>query len=151
MAEPLLSSSPKGQHSEPPQPNKTPHPRSEKQRLSHPGGSQPPAAFWDNLSKIWLTKQALRELDRRNTQATPSPPRSLYRRARRLVIRNFLAESKRNRQTTKHTTNYLGYYESRIFKDIRLFARHGGPDLSDLRNVCITRYLLACAKANDTL
>ncbi|KAF2189960.1 hypothetical protein K469DRAFT_452169, partial [Zopfia rhizophila CBS 207.26] len=71
-----------------------------------PSGSQPPPAFWDNLSKIWLTKRALRELDQRNTQAAPSPPRSPHRRARR---------------------------PPRILKDIRLFARHGGPNLSDLR------------------
>ena len=33
--------------------------------------------FWDNLSKVWLTKRALRELDRRNNkrpvQTYPTP------------------------------------------------------------------------------
>ncbi|OAX79947.1 hypothetical protein ACJ72_05727 [Emergomyces africanus] len=27
----------------------------------------PPPAYWDNLSRIWLTKDALREFDRRNS------------------------------------------------------------------------------------
>jgi len=34
-------------------------------------------------------------------------------------------------------------------KDIKLFARHGGPDLSDLRNVRIAGYLPACVKVDD--
>lgn len=73
MLEPQLSSSrSKRQRSEPPRLNKTSQPIWKKQRLSrlsHPSGSQPTLAFWDNLSEIWLTKQALRELDRRNFQA----------------------------------------------------------------------------------
>ncbi|KAK0655278.1 hypothetical protein B0T16DRAFT_450991 [Cercophora newfieldiana] len=32
-----------------------------------------PPAFWDNLSKVWLTHRALREFDRRN-DVQPSPP-----------------------------------------------------------------------------
>ncbi|CRG92463.1 hypothetical protein PISL3812_09524 [Talaromyces islandicus] len=43
-----------------------------KQKVDHPSGSQLPAAFWDNLSEVWLTRNALRELDRRNQQSTPS-------------------------------------------------------------------------------
>ena len=93
----------------------------------------------------------LRELDRRNSQSAPSPPRPPHRRARRPITQNFLAESKRNRQAAQYAANYLHYCEPRILKDIELFARHGGPDLSDLRNVCIARCLLACAKANDDL
>ncbi|KAF2189945.1 hypothetical protein K469DRAFT_701228 [Zopfia rhizophila CBS 207.26] len=137
MPEPQLSSPRKRHRSEPIQLNQASQPVSKRQRLGPPSGSQPPAAFWDSLSKIWLTKRALRELDRRNTQATPSPPRSPYRRARWPVTRNFLAESKKNRQTAQYTADYLRSCEPKILKDIRLFARHGGPDLSDLRNVCI--------------
>ncbi|KAF1993298.1 hypothetical protein P154DRAFT_527867 [Amniculicola lignicola CBS 123094] len=134
MLEPQLSSSRKRQRSEPPQPNETSHPISKKQRLSYPSESQPPAAFWDNLSKIWLTKRALRELDRRNTQAASNPPDSPYRQARRPVTQNFLTELKRSRQTTQYTADYLRCCEPKILKNIKLFARHGGPDLSDLRN-----------------
>ena len=148
MPEPSLSSPCKCRRSGPPQLYETSQPVSKKQRLSPPSGSQLPAAFWDNLSKIWLTKGALRELDRRNTQASRSPPHSLYRPARRPVTRNFIAES-RNRRTAQCTAGYLRSCEPRILKDIRLFSRHGGPDLSDLRNVCVARYLPACAKADE--
>lgn len=151
MPELLLSGSRSRRRLEPSQLNETSRPVSKKQRLSSPSGSHPPPAFWDNLSKLWLTKGALREQDRRNIQAAPSLPRSPHRRARWPVTRDFLAKSKRNHQTTQYTADYLRYYEPRILKDIKLFARHGGPDLSDLRNVCIARYLPACAKANNAL
>jgi hypothetical protein len=146
-----LSGSRKHQCSKQPQLNEILQLALKKQRLSHPSGYQPPAAFWDNLSKTWLTKRALRELDRRNTRAAPNPPHSLYQRVRRSVTRNFLAESKRNRQTAQDTANYLRCCNPRKVKDVKLFARHGGPDLSGLRNVCAARYLPAGAKADDAL
>ncbi|PGH27846.1 hypothetical protein AJ80_00396 [Polytolypa hystricis UAMH7299] len=37
------------------------------------------AAYWDNLSKIWLTKDTLKELDRRNSCLVP---RQTHRPAR---------------------------------------------------------------------
>jgi hypothetical protein len=77
--------------------------------------------FWDNLSKIWLTKRALRELDRRNTRAAPNPPRSPYRRVRRPVTRNSLAESKRNRQPTQDTAaDHIRCCDPRTLKDVKL-------------------------------
>lgn len=39
--------------------------------------------FWDNLSNIWLTPRALRELDRRNniqSSPEPTPPGEVYSR-----------------------------------------------------------------------
>jgi len=127
-------------------------PQSKRQKLSHHStGSQPPPAFWDNLSKIWLTKRALRELNRRNSQSALSPTRSQYRRARRPVTRNFLAELKRNRRATQSAADFLRHCEPRTLKDIKLFARYGGPDLSDLRGVCVARYPPAGAKADDAL
>jgi hypothetical protein len=143
MLEPQPLGSRKHQRSERPQPNEISQPASKKQRLSYPSGSQPPAAFWDNLSKIWLTKRALRELDRRNTRAAPNPPHSPYRRVRRPVTRNFLSELKRNRQPTQDTADHIRCYDLRNLKDVKLFARHGGPDLSDLRNVCADTCCLA--------
>ncbi|QSS50919.1 hypothetical protein I7I53_06108 [Histoplasma capsulatum var. duboisii H88] len=32
--------------------------------------SGPPPAYWDNLSKIWLTKETLQEFDRHNSPLT---------------------------------------------------------------------------------
>ncbi|KAF2872951.1 hypothetical protein BDV95DRAFT_627773 [Massariosphaeria phaeospora] len=133
MHERQLLSSRKRQRSEPSQPDKTSQPISKKQRLDRRSGFQTPAAFWDNLSKVWLTKRALRELDRRNSQAPPNPP-SPQQRARRPVTRNFLAESKRSHQAAQYTADYLCNCGPKILTDIKLFARHGGPDLSDLRN-----------------
>ena len=64
--------------------NGTSQSRLKRQNLNHPiTGSQPPAAFWDNLVKIWLTERALRELNQRNRQPASSIPRPKYRQARR--------------------------------------------------------------------
>ncbi|KAF2803010.1 uncharacterized protein BDZ99DRAFT_400783 [Mytilinidion resinicola] len=142
MLELQLSASGKRQRSERPQPNEISQPALKKRRVRYPSGSQPPPAFWNNLSKIWLTRQALRELDRRNPQVAPTPPCSLYQQVRRPVTRNFLAElkrnrqteSKRNRQTAKDTAHDLRSCNPRTLKDIKQFSRHGGPDLSNLRN-----------------
>lgn len=71
--------------------------------MVHPGFSP---AFWDNLSKVWLTRGALKEIDRRNA-AHPTPPR----RASTLPSRKAYSES------------------------LERFARHGGPDLCHLRGV----------------
>ena len=63
------------------------------------------AAFYDSLSKVWLTRRALKELDRRTSQAnSPQRPASTPRRV------------------TRNTS-----------KQIRRFARDGGPELRDLR------------------
>ncbi|PVH94218.1 hypothetical protein DM02DRAFT_618786 [Periconia macrospinosa] len=134
MIEPQFLTPRKRQRLESPEPNGTSQPISKKQRLSHPSGYQPPAAFWDNLSKIWLTKRALRELNRRNAEVAPSVSRLSHRRGRRPITRNCIAKSKRNCQTAQYAADYLRYCGPKTLKDIKLFARLGGPDLSDLRN-----------------
>ena len=99
-------------------------PRSKRQKLSYPSGSQPPVAFWDNLSKVWVPKRALRELDRSNAALPLSyrcPPRPI------------------KRPTQSTTTDFLSQCGRRCLKDIKRFARHGGPDLSDLKGVCIAK------------
>ena len=142
MPEPQLSNPRNRQPSEqrPLLVKETSQPRSKRQKLSHPRGSQPPAAFWDNLSKVWLTKRALGELDRRN--AASSPPRSSYRRPHRPVTRLARAELKKRREPTQPAADFLCHCGPRFLKDIKLFARHGGPDLSDLKGVCIVKCLL---------
>jgi len=84
--------------------------------LDDPSESQPPkrlkssirlAAFYDSLSKVSLTRRALKELDRRTSQAnSPQRPASTPRRV------------------TRNTSN-----------QIRRFARDGGLELRDLRGV----------------
>lgn len=79
--------------------------------------SQLPSAFWDNLSQIWLTKSALSELERRN---------QYIGRQNSLAARNW------DHYTGIHT---LEGYKAESLKNIARFARHGGPDISDLRGV----------------
>lgn len=62
-----------------------------------------PSRFWDNLSRVWLTPCALREFDRRTVQPVVPIPPEL--------------------STLK---------ETQITK-LKLFARHGGPNLTNLR------------------
>lgn len=125
--------------------NEISQPLSKKLRLSHPSGSRPPTEFWNNLSKVWLTKRALRELDRRNTQAASRQQRPSYQQLHRPVTRRALAEWKKNKdnwQPAQTAEEFLSHCTTACLKDIKLFARHGGPDLSDLRGVCVARYLL---------
>ena len=118
------------------QQNETLQPQSKRRRLGyHSSRSSPPAAFWDSLSKIWLTKGALRELDKRNTQSVSNLP-PLYQQ----VIKPIQSAS-----------DFLHNCAPRTLKDTKRFARYGGPDLSDLRVVCIVRNLISGVRADDTL
>ncbi|KAL4783656.1 hypothetical protein BJX76DRAFT_348432 [Aspergillus varians] len=74
-----------------------------------------PAAYWDNLSTIWLTKDALQELQRRTetklTQShTPAGP-----------------------GYSEGATSLLQQCSPRYRRKIQRLSRQGGPDLSDLR------------------
>ncbi|CAD6440053.1 290bab11-0fa8-4ffe-a3f6-e626df4feab4 [Sclerotinia trifoliorum] len=93
---------------------------SKRQRLNT---SQKPPAFWDNLSKIWLTGNALKELDRRNSSLLPS---------HRPVTRKFVAKL-REEENLEPAVDFLVKSSARRLKKIQLFARHGGPNLTDLR------------------
>lgn len=144
MLESPLSSPRKRQCPEPPEQTETSQPLFKKQRLTHSGGSQPPSAFWDNLTKLWLTKGALRELDRRNSEAVDLSHLS-RQRDHRPVTRKFIAGQKAKYQTI-HCTDYVSRCTPSILKHTRLFTRHGGPDLSDLRNVSIANHSPASSK-----
>ena len=126
------------------QQNEISRPASKRQKGSyHLDGSQPPPAFWDNLSKIWLTKGALRELDRRNAQIIVRSPRSP---CRRLVTQPFITKWRRNHRSADDFFHSSG---RRPLKDIKLFAKNGGPDLSDLRGVRIVRDLTFSTAADN--
>ena len=104
-------------------------------RLNHTG-SQPPLSYWDNLSKIWLTKRALKELNRRNKKPNKhSPP---HRQNRRPLTRSLLAKWAEGQ---KSASEILHSCLENDLKEVKRFARQGGPDTSDLRGVFITRYL----------
>lgn len=65
--------------------------------------------LWDSLSHVWLASDALRELNRRN---------------------------RRNRLTAAEIRRKVSKVEPLVTaRNVEEFARHGGPDLSDLRQV----------------
>lgn len=77
------------------------------------------AEFYDSLTKVWLTRRALKELDRRTSQvSSPQHPVS---------------------------SPQCVYPESFVNK-IQRFAKHGGPDLCDLRGVrpkCQSKFIIS--------
>jgi hypothetical protein len=103
-----------------------------RQTIYHSTKYHSSSEFWDSLSKIWLTKYALRELNRRNTKPL----------ARSQVQQPFLAEVRKLYKPIQSADELLYNYPLKIVKDIKLFARHGGPDLTDLRGVSITGWLI---------
>ncbi|KAF2104144.1 hypothetical protein NA57DRAFT_70357 [Rhizodiscina lignyota] len=90
--------------------------------------SQPPSSYWDNLSKIWLTKCALKELNRRNNKPNKHPP--LYRQNRRPLTRSILAKWAKGQQSA---SEILSGYSRNDLIEVKRFARQGGPGTSDLR------------------
>ena len=76
-----------------------------------------PPKFWERLSKIWLTHRAVEEHNRRTRlrRRPPSPPSPGLRELAQHPVPTV-------------TTNARDFFR---------FARHGGPDLSDLRGVSL--------------
>ena len=107
---------------------------SKKRKRTHLGEPQYRPAFWDNLSKVDLTKLALKELDRRN-KVTAWDPRTPNLQVRRRITRRARAQLE-DRQLTHTATHFLNHCGARSLNDIKQFARCGGPDLSNLRSVC---------------
>lgn len=117
--------------------NETLQSLSKKQKLSHLSESQSSAAFWDNLSKIWLIKHTLKELNWRNTQSSSNSPHSLYWWwPHQSVTQHTLAELKKNCQPTQSVTDFLCHCALRCLKNIKLFVRHSDSDLLNLKDVC---------------
>ncbi|OAQ62487.1 hypothetical protein VFPBJ_11424 [Purpureocillium lilacinum] len=122
---------------EQPTDNTTAH-LSKKRKLAHP--SCPPPQFWDGLSKIFLTTNALRELNRRNsrqensTRTKKPQPTVAPRRSSRLRSSRARAEigDPFQRVEQGHLTHP---------KHLKRFATHGGPDLSDLRGVRLSQHV----------
>ena len=89
-------------------PNDNEHPAKRKRTGDQNTGHRPPG-FWDNLSKVHLTKGALREFDRRKL----SNPCQVARCSVHTVV-----------PLTDQNPSHL-----------KRFARHGGPDLTHIRGV----------------
>jgi len=94
----------------------TPHPPRKKAKRRRQSQQETNTAYWDSLSKQWLTRRALNELDRRNRQrASPVRPTVAYGL-------DLVAEP--------------GQLEN-LSTQLKRFARHGGPDLRDLVGVSL--------------
>nr|KMM69766.1 hypothetical protein CPAG_06080 [Coccidioides posadasii RMSCC 3488] len=112
---------------------KQPEYPSERQSKKHQLDHSP--SYWDNLSRIHLTKNAIREHDRRNTalkqQQTLHKPVSRWHR--RPITRQFLAE-RESRPKAIPPTDFLSNCSPGQLREIKRLSRSGGPDLSDLKN-----------------
>ncbi|KAH8708369.1 hypothetical protein GQ44DRAFT_743207 [Phaeosphaeriaceae sp. PMI808] len=113
------------------QPLGAPPPSPKRQRLAHPARLHPAPEFWDNLSKLWLTERALRELDRRNDQAS-SPIRFPYQRVTRSVLSQWKRKESNLRPTKRASDTFSSLTAGHMY-DLKRFARHGGPNINDLR------------------
>ncbi|KAI8623477.1 hypothetical protein F5Y19DRAFT_468475 [Xylariaceae sp. FL1651] len=98
-----------------------PQPLRVKERSAYP--TQLPPAFWDNLSEVPLTKNALRELERRKPRGPGTQP---------------------------NTAQCLNYYSPTARERIKRFARIGGPDLSDLRGSQLGHRKRGSASASES-
>ncbi|KAM3528473.1 hypothetical protein MY4038_005885 [Beauveria bassiana] len=74
--------------------------------VEHPNSWQYPPEFWDRLSKVPLIHSAIAELDRRTCTRPSCPPPS---------------------------TGHIRHLTPTAPSELARFARHGGPDLRDLR------------------
>ncbi|EGC44217.1 conserved hypothetical protein [Histoplasma capsulatum var. duboisii H88] len=83
--------------------------------------SNPPGCSWDRLSKVWLTRRALEELNRRTAEHTPPAAPSEH----------------------DQLEGSLNIKED--WRRLKRFARHGGPDLRNLRGYPAPTYLYQVA------
>lgn len=126
-------------------------PRAKRRRLDAGTAEQRSLSFWDGLSEFWLTKDALRELDRRNSSLIAQPASRRVKASDRPVTRKSFAEQ-RDRHRTQTADEFLHVCTSEGLKTIKRFARSGGIDLRDLRGVCMRMYSRdCCAKADSAI
>ncbi|SCO54111.1 uncharacterized protein FFNC_15339 [Fusarium fujikuroi] len=97
-------------------------------KIDHP--ATPPPHFWDNLSRLALTKNALRELNGRTTPISASHSftsnlQPLPRTRRALAARSTIH--------TPSAQEFLRQSSPAIRTDIKRFSRQGGTNLNDLR------------------
>ncbi|EEQ85131.2 uncharacterized protein BDCG_08400 [Blastomyces dermatitidis ER-3] len=85
------------------------------------------SAYWDNLSKIWLTKDALDELDRRNSHLKP------LKNHHQPLTQQFHTELRKHCNPFQFAPAFLRDCAA-CSKQIKRVSRLGGPDLTDLRN-----------------
>ncbi|KAF5019175.1 hypothetical protein F66182_8825 [Fusarium sp. NRRL 66182] len=95
-------------------------------KIDHP--AIPPPQFWDNLSRPVLTRNALRELDRRTRSASHSSATDLQHRPRTRRTR-----AARSNTCSASAQEFLRQLSPAGRARVERLARHGGPNLKDLR------------------
>ena len=75
--------------------------------------------YWNTLSKVWLTPRALQEFDRRN------------------VVQHLEQRCTPDLEVRSRTTSLvdISHLSPASLKELKRFARRGGPSLVDLRSV----------------
>ncbi|KAH6888059.1 hypothetical protein B0T10DRAFT_460707 [Thelonectria olida] len=97
-----------------------------KQKLSHP--DFPPPSYFDNLPETYLTRFVLWEFDRRNAEAR-RPSNQTPQRTRpntRLAVAQW-------KDRHPSAERLIEQCSSETLEQIRRYAMHGGPNLTDLR------------------
>ncbi|KAH7149073.1 hypothetical protein B0J13DRAFT_674301 [Dactylonectria estremocensis] len=102
-----------------------------KQKIYHP--DFPPPRYFDNLPEKYFTKFMLRESDRRNDEARRSSdrPQEPTRPCTRLAVAQW-------KDSHPSAEDWIEACSSKTLEQIRRYAKHGGPDLGDLRGTSNT-------------
>ncbi|KAF2452840.1 hypothetical protein BDY21DRAFT_293988 [Lineolata rhizophorae] len=135
-------------------PSEATQPEPKRRELGHhPNDVAPPAHYLDNLSKIWLTKEALTELDRRTRKVVSSSKSRPNPQRRRPLTRGFHRELNRNiRSTSTPASEFVKRCSLESLRRVKLSARQGGPDLLDLRGypepAHPSRYTMSSTQSN---
>jgi hypothetical protein len=115
--------------------HETPQRALEKRKRSQPDGSHISATFWDDLSKIWVTRNALRELDRRNDEnarkVQHQTPHIQFSKIVQRASRSFVESGSQNNHIPR--AGVPQPLPLLYLKGLQRYARAGGPDLSGLR------------------
>ncbi|EER39904.1 conserved hypothetical protein [Histoplasma capsulatum H143] len=123
-------------------PLETSHHSRKRKHPEHPSERQPKkqqldhsASYWDSLSEIHLTKNAIREHDRRNAalKQLQKLHKPVNRQHRRPITRQFQIKQEA-RPKPIPPSDFLSDCSPGQLKEIKRLSRLGGPDLSGLKN-----------------
>ena len=109
---------------------------SKKHKAIHTPDPSQPATEQHDPSPTLLERDALRALRRQYTQAARESRAN--QQPRRPATRRAIAEWQRRHPPLKPARKYLKHCRHEEYRALQSFARHGGPDLRELRGVCIS-------------
>ncbi|MCJ1449490.1 MAG: hypothetical protein MMC23_010010 [Stictis urceolatum] len=126
---------------------------SKKHKAIHTPDPSQPATQQDDPSPILLKRDTLRVLRRQYTQAARESRANP--RPRRPATRLANAEWQRRHPPLKPARTYLKHCRHEQYRALQSFARHGGPDLRELRGcqraaLCVSKNPMAPSQASYT-